>query len=194
MRRRIGRALAAALLALAAGSVGCSYQISGNMEVFAPGKLEGVRRVAVAPFSYPHDWTGHFRDIYRRADVPPPPGRKVDRIEATFLVEDALAARGYRTLPWPNDEEVLAPGQPPAALLNRLRARGVQAVLLVRGSTRCESADMCAARVAMTLWDAAGGERLWTAEASAQTLIFLGDEMQAAVREALSGLPAKERR
>lgn len=187
MRGRLGRLLGAAALAALAG---CAYEVAGRVEVMAPGRLAGVRRVAVAPFRYPNDWTGHFQDVYRRADVPPPPGRRVDLVEATFLIEDALAARGYPTLPWPAGEEEAPPGPPPRALLERLRGRGIEAALLVHGESRCESLERCAARVAMALWETAGGALLWRAEATAATLLHQGDEMKAAAEEALAGLPA----
>ncbi|MBI3127023.1 MAG: hypothetical protein HYZ11_05420 [Candidatus Tectomicrobia bacterium] len=185
MRKRPAPLLAALLLWCA----GCGYQLSGQAEVFNSGELEGVRRVAVAPFAYPYDWTGYFRDIYRKAGVPAPPGSKVDRIEATFLVEEALAARGYEPLPWPGGEEA-PPVMPSKALLGRLREGGHPAMLAARGDARCESVDACTARVSLTLWSTEG-ERLWSAEASASTLIHQGDEMKAAIQEALSGLPRR---
>ncbi|OGL62391.1 MAG: hypothetical protein A3J27_10110 [Candidatus Tectomicrobia bacterium RIFCSPLOWO2_12_FULL_69_37] len=188
MRGGLARLPAAAALALLAG---CAYEVSGRVEVAAPGRLGGVRRIAVARFGYPHDWTGQFRDIYRRAGLAPPAGEKVDNLERTFLVEDALSARGYEALPWPRGEE--EPAEPPAAgLRERLAGAGIGAVLLAQGESACGSVERCTARVSLSLWGTEGGALLWRGEARAATLMYQGDEMQAAVEEALAGLPAGE--
>ena len=173
-----------ALLALA----GCAYEVGGRVEVAEPGRLGDVRRVAVARFGYAHDWTGQFRDIYRRANLAPPAGEKVDTLDHTFLLEDALAARGYEALPWPPGEEEPAE-PPPAELRERLAGAGIGAVLLAQGESACASVERCTARVTLSLWDAAEGALLWRGEGEAATLIHQGDEMQAAVEEALAGLP-----
>ena len=154
----------------------------------APQRLTQVRRVAVARFGYAHDWTGQFRDIYRRANVLPPPGDKVDNLDRTFLLEDALAARGYEALPWPGGEE--EPAEPPsAALRERLQGLGAQALLLAQGGSACGSLERCSARVSLSLWEAGSGALLWRGEGEAATLLAQGDEMKAAVEEALAGLP-----
>ncbi len=186
MRRGL---LGLALLAALAG--GCAYDVRREAESPAPGRLARLRRVAVAPFRYENDWTGYFRDIYRRAGAAPPPERKAERIEATFLLEDALAGRGYELVEWPGGEP--APGGEGAAALKDLpallRGAGAEAALLARGGSRCESLDLCTAWVELRLVEAAGGRVVWRAEGSAATLFAQGDEMRAAVQGALSALP-----
>ena len=198
---------AALLLFLAVGAAGCAYQIRQSAEALAPQDLGRVRRIAVVPFRYFHDWTGYFRDVYARAGVPPRPERKVDRKEATFLPEVALAERDYEVIPWPR--EISAPfsnvmeetpkgggNSKMVALIGhvrpalpRLQNAGAQAVLLTVGESQCESIDLCNARVSMLLIDARDGRPLWRARAAGTTFLSLGDEMRAAVERAVAALP-----
>lgn len=185
MRRGLGRPLAAAGLAALAG---CAYEVTGRVEAVDPQGLRGAGRVAVARFGYVHEWTGQFRDIYRQAGVPPPAGEKADSLDRTFLIEDALSARGYAAVPWPPGEE--EPTEPPSAGLRaRLGREGIGALLLAQGESACASVARCTARVSLSLWDTARGALLWRGGAEAATLIRQGDEMKAAVEEALAGLP-----
>ena len=187
--------LAALPLALASG---CAYEVSGTRGVARPERVRAVRRVAVAPFRYASDWTGLFRAIYARAGLKAPEGEKIEWMEGAFLVRDALAARGYEPVPWPRapggekaDDAPDPEGKLPEARLLLLREAGAQAVLLVRGGRRCGDLDSCAARARARLVDAASGETLWKSEARAGTALSLGDEMKAAVRHALEGLPRR---
>ncbi len=180
------------LLALAAG--GCAYEVRGEGEAARPERLARLRKVAVTPFRYSHDWTGQFRAIYRRAEVTPPELKKVDMVEATFLPEDALAARGYEIALLPKGMTA-APLGLEAGMgwvrerLARLRARGAEGVLLTVGESRCLSLGLCTARVEMAILDARDGALLWRGRAEGSTLFAQGDEMRAAVRRALADLP-----
>jgi hypothetical protein len=198
---------AAPILFLAVGAAGCAYQIRQSAEALAPQDLGRVRRIAVVPFMYFHDWTGYFRDVYARAGVPPRPERKVDRKEATFLPEVALAKKDYEVIPWPR--EISAPfsnvmeetpkgggNSKMAVLIGHVRAAlpriqntGAQAVLLTEGESQCESLDLCTARVRMLLIDVRDGRPLWRARAGGTTFFSLGDEMRAAVERAVAALP-----
>ncbi len=198
---------AAPILLLAVGAAGCAYQVRHSAEALAPQDLGRVRRIAVVPFMYLHDWTGYFRDVYARAGVPPRPERKVDRKEATFLPEVALAEKDYEVIPWPreisvpfsnvmeetpkgggNSKMTVLIGHVRAAL-PRLQNAGAQAVLLTEGESQCESIDLCNARVSMLLIDARDGRPLWRARAGGTTFFSLGDEMRAAVERAVAALP-----
>ena len=109
--RRPYRAVAGFLLLAAIGLAGCAYEVGGNARALDPGRVSRLRKVSVAPFRYRNDWTGYFRDIYRKAGVEPPSIRKAEKIEATFLIEDALSERGFELLSWPKGA-----GEVPASL------------------------------------------------------------------------------
>lgn len=183
---------ATAALLLAIG--GCAYELYQVNRVVDPDRLSQVQTVAVAPFRYFHDWTGYFRDIYRDAGLDSPTVEKIDQIEATFLTEDVLLARGYEILAWPvvGEEVEWEPGKSSEKrkrVLASVREAGADAMLLQKGKSMCPKMYRCRAEVAMKLIDANNGELLWEAEGSGETLLAHGDEMRAAVNEVLSTLP-----
>lgn len=191
-RRRKRRWAAAAALAVLGG---CAYQLTRETETLDAARVAALRKVVVAPFRYPHDWTGQFRAIYRRAGLRPPPRKKVERIEATFLVEEEVAKLGYEVLPWPE-----ATGNPPPAegalplerlrrRLPRIRRSGADAVVLARGESRCERIDLCTARAEVVVVESARGRIIWRGRASGTSFFEQGGEMRAAVRAVVGGLP-----
>lgn len=178
---------------------GCAYEVRRGGEAIDAARLGQLRKVAVAPFRYWHDWTGLFRAIYREAAVKAPPGRKADPMEATFLPEDALARRGYVIVPWPEAAGDLP--ERPGERLSRVRARlpalraaGAEGILLATGESRCESRDLCSAEVKILLIDGGDGRVVWRGYGRAVTLFSQGDEMQAAVRGAMCGIPMNRER
>ncbi|MDA1000652.1 MAG: hypothetical protein O2807_09100 [bacterium] len=185
---------ALALGVLAALAAGCAYEIRGGAQVLHPGGLEAVRKIAVAPYVYLHDWTGQFRDIYRRAGILALKGQKRERIEGTFLLENHAAARGYALVPWPvPDKKLPAPLPDRIAevrkILERLRAAGAGGVLVAAGESGCQTIEYCHARLKIVLLDTGEGRILWRSETQAGTLLSQGDEMAALIRDAIESLP-----
>lgn len=186
--------VARALVGLAVLAAGCAYEISGSGRILYPDRLEAVRKIAVAPYVYTHDWTGQFRDIYRQAGVPALRGEKRERIEGTFLLENYTAARGYALIPWPAPEKAV-----PAPLseriawvrkkLSRLRAAGAQGVLVAAGESSCRTIEYCHARFEVVLLDTEKGRVLWKWASEGNTLLSQGDEMAALVKNALESIP-----
>ena len=186
--------VAGVLAGLAVLAAGCAYEISGGGRVLHLDRLEAVRKIAVAPYVYIHDWTGQFRDIYRKAGVPALKGEKRDRIERTFLLENSAAARGYALILWPVPEKAA-----PAPLseriawvrkkLARLRAAGAQGVLVAAGGSSCRTVEYCHARLEMVLLGTENGRVLWKWASEGGTLLSQGDEMAALVRNALESIP-----
>ncbi len=190
---KYSRARAGGLVLLMLAS-GCAYGLSRTSEIINPERLARVRSVTVVPFRYSHHWTGFFRGIYRAADIDPPAAEKVERIEATFLPEGVLVARGYEVLDWPDAAGELAwkEGVPEAgdrATLLKVLTAGAGAVLVIRGWSECPGIHHCMAEVEMKLIDAEEGSVLWKSRAEGETLVGQGNEMLAAVEEALAGLP-----
>ncbi len=186
-------ALRAGGLVLLMGAGGCAYGLSRTAEIINPERLARVRSVTVAPFRYPHRWTGFFRGIYRSAEIDPPAKEKVERIEATFLPEGVLVARGYEVLKWPAAAGEMiwreeAPEAGDRAALLKVLTSGAEAVLMLRGRSECREIHHCVAEVEMKLIDAEGGSVLWKSRAEGETLIGQGNEMLAAVEEALADL------
>jgi hypothetical protein len=187
-------ALRAGGLVLLMGAGGCAYGLSRTAEIINPERLARVRSVTVAPFRYPHRWTGLFRGIYRSAEIDPPAEEKVERIEATFLPEGVLVGRGYEVLKWPAAAgEMIWREEAPevgdrAALLKALTS-GAEAVLMIRGRSECREIHHCMAEVEMMLIDTEEGSVLWKSRAEGETLVGQGNEMLAAVEEALADLP-----
>ena len=186
-------ALRAGGLVLLMGAGGCAYGLSRTAEIINPERLARVRSVTVAPFRYPHRWTGFLRGIYRSAEIDPPAKEKVERIEATFLPEGVLVARGYEVLKWPAAAGEMiwreeAPEAGDRAALLKVLTSGAEAVLMLRGRSECREIHHCVAEVEMKLIDAEGGSVLWKSRAEGETLIGQGNEMLAAVEEALADL------
>ncbi|MEE9255723.1 MAG: DUF4136 domain-containing protein [bacterium] len=192
--------MAAFFLIRAAG--GCAYELHSESRVADPGRLARLRKVAVAPFRYPHDWTGYFRDIYRSAGLTPPPAKKIEEVESSFLPEGALLKRGYTVPAWPGKMRGFRWGGegkkiPGAKVLgNNLgealaaaRAAGAGAVLLLKGRSRCPDMNRCVSEVEMRLVDSGTGALIWTSRATGASLIGQGNEMRAAVEKALEALP-----
>ena len=184
--------LIAAFLSLA----GCAYERWSIQRVAVPEKIRTLERVVVAPFHYPNDWTGLFRDIYARAGLQAPAVRKIEMRPGAFLVRDALTARGYKVLPWPKALEKMkttdllsAEGTRAAARMTVRRNSSAQAVLVAAGSRTCPDVEVCAARVEVRLLDLRARETLWESRAAAATARAGGDEMKAAVFEAFAGFP-----
>lgn len=195
---RVTRGLACWVFSLVLLS-GCAYGVSGTQGVARPEKIRTLRRIAVAPFRYASDWTGLFRDIYRRAGLKVPAGRKVESMEGTFLIRDAIAAKGYEAVALRGEwrrgaaDELLRPGRrAPQALLRALGGAG--AVVLAGGRRRCRDVDSCAATVRVLLLDVGTGEELWRSEVRAATVFSQGDEMRAAVRGAFAAFPERASR
>ncbi len=177
---------------------GCAYELYQVNRVVNPGRLSGVRTVAVAPFRYTHDWTGYFQDIYRDAGLDSPTVKKIDQIEATFLTEGVLLKRGYELLAWPVAAGDLGwgtgkSGKELKELLVSFRKAGADAVLLQRGRSHCPKLHSCKAEIEMKLLDSANGALLWEGRGTGETLLAHGDEMRAAVEEVLSSLPRPRR-
>lgn len=194
------RFVAVFVLMLAAG--GCAYGIFHEAETLRPERLARVRRIVVVPFRYSHRWTGFFRGIYLSAGLEPPPVEKVENIEATFLPEGVLLARGYELKDMPEPDggpgglagwEEDMPEEKRRAALARFQAAGAQAFLVVNGSSNCPQLFHCLAEVEMKLMDAEAGLVLWRSKAKGETLIGQGNEMRAAVEEALIALPSPAR-
>ncbi len=180
---------------------GCAYGVSGTQGVSRPEKIRTLQRIAIAPFRYSSDWTGLFRDIYRRAGLKVPEGRKIESIEGTFLIRDAIAAKGYEAVAlrgeWKGGALGDSPrpgGKVPKALLRSLRDAGAGAVMLAGGGRRCGDVDSCAATVRVLLLDVGTGEELWRSEGRAATVLSQGDEMRAAVQGAFAAFPDKASR
>ncbi len=200
--RSSGRWAAVFFLILAAG--GCAYELRSESRVADPGRLARLRKVAVAPFRYPHDWTGYFREIYRSAGLRPPPAKKIDEVESSFLPEGALLKRGYAVPPWPGKMRGFRwrgegggkkiPGARVSTknlgeALAAARAAGAEAVLLLKGRSRCSDMNRCMSEVEMRLVDSGTGALIWTSRATGASLIGQGNEMRAAVENALEALP-----
>ena len=192
IRRRFRPLLVLLLLAS-----GCAYQVSRVQGVASPERIRTLRRVAVAPFRYASDWTGLFRAIYEQAGLKAPDGRKIESLEGAFLIRDALAAKGYEPVPWPGDPgsakagDASRPGEElTKARLLSLRKAKAQAVIFAGGARRCGGIESCAAWVRVRLVDVGSGAVVWKSEARGATAFSRGDEMKAAVRYALEGLPA----
>ena len=148
-----------------------------------------VRSVTVAPSAIPTAGRGSLRGIYRSAEIDPPAEEKVERIEATFLPEGVLVARGYEVLKWPAAAGEMiwreeAPEAGDRAALLKVLTSGAEAVLMLRGRSECREIHHCVAEVEMKLIDAEGGSVLWKSRAEGETLIGQGNEMLAAVEEA----------
>ncbi len=175
---------------------GCAYEISRTQSVTRPGKIRTLNRIVVAPFRYANDWTGLFRDIYEKAGLKAPEVKKIEFLEGAFLVRDAVTAKGYEVLRWPKelantkaDDLWSAEGGIAEAHLPLLRDSGAQALILAGGSRNCNDIELCAAKVEIRLVDLVSQEELWKSGAGATTAFSQGDEMRAAVREALGGFP-----
>ena len=176
----------------------CAYEISTIQGVAKPEKIQTIERISVAPFRYPSDWTGLFRDVYAQAGIEAPDVRKIEMLEGAFLIRDALTSKGYVVLRWPEEIEQVKPGD----LLNArggiagdrlaaLKRSGAQAVVLAEGGRTCEDVEVCVARVEIRLMDLGSRETLWESQAAATTAFSQGDEMKAAVAEALAAFPDK---
>lgn len=177
---------------------GCAYEISSIQGVVLPEKIRVLERVAVAPFRYPSDWTGLFRDVYAQAGLKAPDVKKIEMIEGAFLIRDALAARGYLVLRWPEelektkaDDLLNEAGGIAEAHLAALRRSGAQAVVIAGGGRDCEDVEVCVAKVEIRLVDLSSRETLWRSQSTATTAFSQGDEMKAAVAEAFDAFPQK---
>lgn len=176
----------------------CAYEVSTIQGVARPGRIRALERVVVAPFRYPSDWTGLFRDVYAQAGLKAPDVKKIEMIEGAFLIRDALAAKGYLALRWPEElaktktEDLLdAEGGIAEIHLGMLKASGAQAVVIATGRRTCEDVEVCVARVEIRLIDLGSLETLWKSQAFATTAFSRGDEMKAAVSEAFDAFPEK---
>ena len=176
----------------------CAYEVSTIQGVAKPGRIRALERVVVAPFRYPSDWTGLFRDVYAQAGLKAPDVKKIEMAEGAFLIRGALAAKGYLALRWPEElaktkaEDLLdAAGGIAKVHLAALKASGAQAVMIATGGRTCEDVEVCVARVEIRLLDLNSREALWVSEARATTAFSQGDEMKAAVSEAFDAFPGK---
>ncbi len=177
---------------------GCAYEISTIQGVAKPEKIQTIERISVAPFRYPSDWTGLFRDVYAQAGLKAPDVRKIEMIEGAFLIRDALSAKGYLALRWPEelekkeaDDLLNASGEIAGVHLAALKSSGAQAVVLAKGGRTCENVEVCMGRVEIRLIVLGSQETLWESQAAATTAFSQGDEMKAAVAEALAAFPDK---
>ena len=177
---------------------GCAYEISTIQGVARPDKIQTLERVVVAPFRYPSDWTGLFRDVYAQAGLKAPDVRKIETIAGAFLIREALSEKGYLALRWPEelkkkeaDDLLNASGEIAGTHLAALKRSGAQAVLLAEGGRTCEDVEVCVARVKIRLVDLVSRETLWESQAAATTALSQGDEMKAAVSEAFDAFPDK---
>ena len=176
----------------------CAYEVSTIQGVARPGEIRALERVAVAPFRYPSDWTGLFRDVYAQAGLKAPDVRKIETIEGAFLIRDALAAKGYLVVRWPEElaktkaEDLLnEAGGIAEAHLAALQRSGAQAVVVAGGGRDCEDVEVCVAKVRIRLVDLSSRETLWRSQSAATTAFSQGDEMKAAVAEAFDAFPGK---
>ena len=176
----------------------CAYEVSTMQGVARPGRIRALERIAVAPFRYPSDWTGLFRDVYAQAGLKAPDVKKIEMVEGAFLLRDALAARGYLALRWPEKlaktkaEDLLdAAGGIAEVHLGALKRSGAQAVVIAGGERTCEDVEVCVASVEIRLIDLGSLEALWVSGARATTALSQGDEMKAAVSEAFDVFPEK---
>ncbi len=177
---------------------GCAYEISTIQGVAKPEKIQTIERISVAPFRYPSDWTGLFRDVYAQAGLKAPDVKKIEMIEGAFLIRDALSAKGYLALRWPEelekkeaDDLLNASGEIAGVHLAALKSSGAQAVVLAKGVRTCENVEVCMGRVVIRLIVLGSQETLWESQAAATTAFSQGDEMKAAVAEALAAFPDK---
>ncbi|MYA95854.1 MAG: DUF4136 domain-containing protein [Nitrospinae bacterium] len=176
----------------------CAYEVSTIQGVARPGEIRALERVAVAPFRYPSDWTGLFRDVYAQAGLKAPDVRKIETIEGAFLIRDALAAKGYLVVRWPEElaktkaEDLLnEAGGIAETHLAALQRSGAQAVVVAGGGRDCEDVEVCVAKVEIRLLDLSSRETLWRSQSAATTAFSQGDEMKAAVAEAFDAFPGK---
>ena len=176
----------------------CAYEVSTIQGVARPGRIRALERVAVAPFRYPSDWTGLFRDVYAQAGLKAPDVKKIEMIEGAFLIRDALAAKGYLVVRWPEElaktkaEDLRnEAGGIAEAHLAALKRSGAQAVVVAGGGRDCEDVEVCVAKVEIRLVDLSSRETLWRSRSAATTAFSQGDEMKAAVTEAFDAFPEK---
>lgn len=177
---------------------GCAYQLSTLQGVARPAKIRALERVVVAPFRYPSDWTGLFRDVYAQAGLKAPDVKKIEMLDGGFLIRGAVSAKGYLVLRWPEklektkaDDLLNAEGGIAADHLAALRRSGAQAVVLAEGGRTCEDVEVCVARVEIRLVDLNSQEDLWESQAAATTAFSQGDEMKAAISVAFDAFPQK---
>ena len=177
---------------------GCAYEVSSIQGVARPGRIRSLERVVVAPFRYPSDWTGLFRHVYAQAGLKAPDVKKIEMIEGAFLIRDAVTAKGYLVLRWPEELEKIkaddlrnAEGEIAEGHLAVLKRSGAQAVVLAGGGRTCEDVEVCVARVEIRLLDLNSREALWKSQAAATTALSQGDEMKAAVSQAFDAFPEK---
>ncbi len=176
-----------ALLALTL-TAGCAYRVAATRRtIVGAERIRAIERVALVPFRYSNDWTGLFRAIYERAGVEVPKGRKIESVEATFLIRNAVTARGYHVFVLPEEfadkttEELLRTGGS--------SWRGAGALLRARGSRRCDGPEFCVAEVEILLVEPTSRQTLWRSRADAATAFSQGDEMRAAILSALAEFP-----
>ena len=176
----------------------CAYEVSTIRSVARPGKIRALERVAVSPFRYPSDWTGLFRDVYAQAGLKAPDVKKIEMLEGAFLIRDALAAKGYLVVRWPEElakakagDLLNQAGKIAEAHLAALKRSGAQAVVIAGGGRDCEDVEVCVAKVRIRLVDLNSRETLWRSESAATTAFSQGDEMKAAVAEAFDAFPGK---
>lgn len=176
----------------------CAYEVTTIRVVAKPERIRALERVVVAPFRYPSDWTGLFRHVYAQAGLEAPDVKKIEMIEGAFLIRDAVTAKGYLVLRWPEELEKIkaddlrnAGGEIAEGHLAALKGSGAQAVVLAQGGRTCEDVEVCVARVEIRLLDLSSQEDLWKSEASATTALSQGDEMKAAVSQAFDAFPGK---
>ena len=177
---------------------GCAYEVSSIQGVAMPGRIQALERVAVAPFRYPSDWTGLFRHVYAQAGLEAPDVRKIEMIEGAFLIRDAIAAKGYLVHRWPKELEKIkaddlrnAEGGIAEVHLAALQRSGAQAVIVAGGGRDCGDIEVCVAKVEIRLVDLSSRETLWESQSAATTAFSQGDEMKAAIAEALDAFPEK---
>ncbi len=177
---------------------GCAYELSVRQVIARPVKIQALARLTVAPFQYPSDWTGLFRDVYKKAGIEAPKGRRIELIEGAFLIRDVLIAKGYQVVRWPRelekkktDDLLNKEGKIAEAHLSALRDTGAQAVAIAAGERSCEDVEVCAARVEIHFLDLNSEDTLWESQVRATTALAHGDEMKAAVSKALDAFPEK---
>ncbi|MFC1491257.1 hypothetical protein ACFLQ0_01530 [Nitrospinota bacterium] len=195
MLRDEGALLAAVGLLMVLGAGGCAYEIHQEGQVVNPKRLFRIQTVVVMPFRYLHDWTGYFREIYRSAGLEPPQVEKIDDVEATFLPEGALLKRGYTVRSWPSKMKKFSwsegiTGAKFKEALSAIQASGAEAVLFLRGRSVCLRIHHCVAAVDIKMVDAENGTLIWKSKATGSTFISHGNEMRAAIEEALDALPS----
>ena len=175
----------------------CAYEVSTIQGVARPGKIRTLERIAVAPFRYPSDWTGLFRDVYAQAGLKAPEGKKIELIDGAFsdsrrpqrqgVYGSSLAEGTRKNKSGRFAERGRRNRGRPFGDIERFGARRRWCWPVAAAPAQTSKCVRRGSKYA--LLDLGFQEELWESEAGATTVLSQGDEMKAAVSEALDEFP-----